>query len=490
MVDGVRERLHRARDRLGRIEYRNLRYFRRRLEETGTLLHVSIVLFVPLLVGALTLLSNRIEDLSFFLFPPLAAGTYSLFHDPGEAESSPARFIAGLTVGAICAWIAIMVALTLVYPDLPPSQLSVDAPGAAFAVFLTGGLTWLFDVEEPAAFAVALLGLLVPPGRQFAFVLSVFLGSSIVAAGFYAWRELVYERRATYLYESTKGDDRVLVPMRGDTAEATAMLGARLAAAHDAGKVVLLDIVDEQWVAETERAMLDEHGRSDLDAAAADDLPVESDDEIDPAIEATADDLEAQARRIETRVGVPCQVIVAVGGPSPGRTVLDAATQSNCDLIAVPYETEHGMLTSFVRGLFAGHVDVLVHRSYEGRTQWRDLMVPVRQASDVAHGMIDFATRLGKGQGRVSVCHCIEEESRRRWADRMLAQLVETFGGHVETRIARGSLPRFLSRTAADYDMVFVGASRDRSAASRLIAPPTFERLQDLETDIAILDRH
>ena len=490
MVDGLRERLYRTRDRLRRIEYRNLRYLRRRLEETSTLLHVSVVLFVPLLVGALTLLSNRIEDLSFFLFPPLAAGTFSLFHDPGEQESSPVRFVAGLTLGAICAWIAITVALGVIYPDLPPGQLSVDAPGAAFTVFLTGGLTWLLDVEEPAAFAVALLGLLVPPGRQFAFVLSVFLGSSIVAVAFYAWRELVYERRATYLYESTQGDDRVLVPMRGDNAEATAMLGARLAAAHDAGKVVLLDVVDEQWVAEAERAMLDEHGRADLDPATADELPLEPDDEVDPAIEATANDLEAQARRIETRVGVPCQVIVAVGESSPARTVLDAATQANCDLITVPYETEHGMLAPFIRGLFDGRVDVLVHRSYEGRTQWRKLMVPVRQASDVAHGMIDFATRLGKGRGRVSVCHCIEDESHRRWADRMLAQLVETFGGNVETRVARGSLHRFLDRNAADYDMVFVGASRDRSAASRLIAPPTFERLQDVETDIAIVDRH
>jgi hypothetical protein len=37
--------------------------------------------------------------------------------------------------------------------------------------------------------------------------------------------------------------------------------------------------------------------------------------------------------------------------------------------------------------------------------------------------------------------------------------------------------------------MVFVGASRDRSAASRLISPPTFERLADIDADAAIVDR-
>lgn len=196
------------------------------------MLHVSIVLVVPVLVGALVSRSNRMSGLSFLLFPPLAAGTFSPFKNPAEAQSSPVGFVGGLTVGAISAWIAIAVALTFVYPDLPPSQLAVDPPWAAFAVFLTGGLTWLLEVAEPAAFAVALLGCLVPPGRQFAFVLSVVASSTLVAVAFYAWRELFYQRRATSIFESTKGDDQVLVPMHGSTAEATAMLGARLAAAH------------------------------------------------------------------------------------------------------------------------------------------------------------------------------------------------------------------------------------------------------------------
>lgn len=37
---------------------------------------------------------------------------------------------------------------------------------------------------------------------------------------------------------------------------------------------------------------------------------------------------------------------------------------------------------------------------------------------------------------------------------------------------------------------MFVGASHDRSTAPRLVAPPTFERLQDVEADVAIVDRN
>jgi hypothetical protein len=31
--------------------------------------------------------------------------------------------------------------------------------------------------------------------------------------------------------------------------------------------------------------------------------------------------------------------------------------------------------------------------------------------------------------------------------------------------------------------------SRDRSAASRFVSPPTFERVDDLDTDVAVVDR-
>jgi nucleotide-binding universal stress UspA family protein len=494
MREALLARIRAAVDRFHRLERRELRHLRRHVEVTGTIVHVSILLFVPFLVGVLVYVTTRVEALSFLLFPPLAAGTYMLFANPESEQASPIRFVGGLTAGAVCAWIAIEIALRFVYPGLPPSALAVDAPGAAFAVFLTGVITWVLDIEEPAAYAMALLGLLVEPGNQAAFVLSVLVGSTIVAVAFYTWRELFYERRATYLYASTRGDDHVLVPMLGETAEATATLGARLAAAHDAGTVVLLDVVDDAEIAAAERRRL-ATADSAIDLAATDGgeaaatAEAAAPPDVPDAVEDAATRLEEQAARIRTRVGVPCEVMVAVEGASRSRTVLDAAADANCDLVTVPYETKHGSLSPFVRELFRGDLDVLVHRSRDGRTAWREVMVPVRGPSDVAHSMIDFGLRLAGKTGRVSVSTCIRSADQRRRADAMLADLVETFEGNVETRVATASIEQFLSRNASEYDLVCIGASRDRSAASRLISPPTFERIRDLDTDVAIVDR-
>jgi hypothetical protein len=457
------DRYDRGVRRLGRSRRRAVRTAHRRLEETRTIVHVSILLFVPLLVALLTYLSNRLDQLSFFVFPPLAAGTYALFADPESEYASPVRFVAGLTAGALCAWIAMQVAVRFVYPTVPPSAIRVDAPGAAFAVFLTGAVTWALDIEEAAAFSMALLGLLVDPARQGSFVVSVFLASTIVAGAFTAWRGFFYEQRARYLYRSTEGDDRVLVPMRGDAPKATAMLGARLAAAHEAGKVVLLDVADEP------------------DATAGD---------VDEAVAATAMDLEALADDIETTLDVPCQVVVAAGEGTDARTVRQTAREAGCDLVATPYETDDdGELTPFVSQLLKSQFDVLVHRSHGGDTEWRRVVVPVRRASDTAHTMIDFALRLTGADGRVSVAHCIDAESERRRADQMLADLVETTDGRIETRVARTPIERFVRRIARANDLVIVGSSGDRSRASRLVSPPTFERIDDIETDVAVVDR-
>ncbi|MEF8775733.1 MAG: HPP family protein [Haloarculaceae archaeon] len=498
----IRDRLDAVRQRIRRIERRELREVRRRIEVTDTLVHLSLLVVLPLLVGAVTYLSNRLENLSFFLFPPLASGAYLLFTNPEHDFANPVRFVVGLTAGAICAWIAIEVALVFVYPDLPPTQLSVDAPGAAFAVFLTGVVTWAFDVEEAAAFSTVLLGLLVDPTKQLAFTVSVFLGSSIVALVFVTWREFFYERRAELLYETTRGDDHVLVPMRGPDVEATAILGAKLAAAHEGGTVVLLDVVDEAWQATAERDLLRDHGSvrlldrgddrraghgSGAAAGAESDGP---DDESVPDGSESVARLEELARQVETQVGVPCQVVVAAGERDRASTVHETAARADCDLVAVPYEERHGSLSPFVRSLFGGQVDVLVHRSHAGRTRWSRAMVPVRSASDVAHGMIDFATRLVGPTGRSSVCSCIATDRQRRRTDDMLEDLVEPFEGKLETRVARAKIGDFLEENAPGYDIVFIGASRDRSAASRLISPPTFERIQDIEVDVAIVDRN
>ncbi len=488
----IRELLRRGR----RFERQELRALRRWLEDTRNLVRLSALLAVTVVVGLVTYLSNRLVGLSFLLYPPLASGAYTLFADPEGRYASPLRFVGGLTAGALCGWLAIATVQT-VDGIVAPGDVSVA--GAALAVLFTGAVTWLAQIEEPAAFSTALLTLFVE-GRVESlhlYVLSVAAGSALVAGAFALWRTSFYERRAEYLYESTMGDDHVLVPMRGATADATAMLGARLAAAHDAGKVVLLDIVEEAWMADAERSLLAEHGTTRLATgsqagtaqdreAATRDRPDEADD---AGISKSVAELERQAQAIETQVGVPCQVIVATGGTSPASTVRQSATQANCDLIAVPYESRHGSVTPFIQGLFRGNVDVLVHRSVDGRTDWRRVMVPVRKPGDVAHSMIDFALRLARQTGRVSVAHCIDSEDRRRAADAMLENLVETFEGPLETRVSGASIETFLAGNAPGYDLVIIGASQDRSMASRLIAPPTFERLEHLECDVAIVDR-
>ena len=121
--------------------------------------------------------------------------------------------------------------------------------------------------------------------------------------------------------------------------------------------------------------------------------------------------------------------------------------------------------------------------------RWRRVMVPVRRPGDVAHAMLDFAGRLAGPAGRVAVCHCIDSERRRRDAEEMLANLAETFERAFETRVASAPIEEFLSENVGSYDLTIVGSSTDRSAASRVIAPPTFRRLHDLDGDVAIVHR-
>ena len=485
-------------DRFRRYERRELRELRRWLAETSNLVHLSILLIVPLVIGAVTALANVVGSLSFLLYPPLASWAYTLFANPEGKYASPVRFVGGLTVGAVCGWLAVTAASTLLYTPQPGE---IHALGAALSVFLTGAATWVLDLEEPAAFSTALLTLFVYAQidtPEF-YVVSIAVSSGIVAVAFEGWRRLVYQQRARYLYESTRGDDHVLVPMRGETAAETAMLGARLAAAHRAGKVVLLDIVDDERVARAERSLLRDHGETRLVGieTAGERLDGEGRDPLDSmdgseAVSGAVSTLEQQANRIETQVGVPCEVVVAVDGGATARTVVQTAHEANCDLIATPYETTHGTVTQFIRDLFGGDIDVVAHRSTNGRTRWQRILVPVRGPGGVATSMVDFATRLAGQTGQVSVGTCISTPRERRRAEEQLADLVETFDGTIETRVAQTSIEQFLTDHGHEYDLVLLGASRDRSAASRFISPPTFERIDSdtIDADVGIVDRN
>jgi hypothetical protein len=483
MFDEFVRQLRAILTRLRRAERREWREFRRWAETTDRLVHLSVLVFVPLLIGLVTLLANAVPALTFLLFPPLASGSYTLFVDPRGKYADPVQFVAGLTIGAACGLGALWVSTALL--TTPTGRFQVAAGAAVLATLATGLITWPFDIEEPSAYSTALLALLVQPAQRLTFLGSIFLASSIVAVVFVVWRNRFYDRRATVLYESTTGDDHVLVPMRGEHAHATAMLGARLAAAHEAGKLVLLDIVEDTAAAETERAMLN----GGVEAGTVETSGVDRSDEVGDTIRQRVERLESRAATVETRVGVPCQVVVATGEESAAATTLQAAESTNCDLVVAPYESEHGALTSFLRELFRGRTDVLVHRSRNGRTRWRQVLVPVRRASDVAHHMVDFAVRLAGASGRVAVATCIGDGGDRRRAESVLADLVEPFAGGIETRVSGADILSFLDRTSEAYDLVIIGASQDRSAASRFITPPTFERLDDIETDVAIVDR-
>lgn len=488
MLEGVRARIHALARRLRRLERRELDAFLRWIEHTGNLLHISVLVFVPLLIATVTWLANVTAVISFLLFPPLAAGTYTLFSDPEGKYATPWKFVGGMTVGACCGWLAL--ALTTA---IGLNGGGISASGAALSVLFTGACTWALDLEEPGAFSTALL-VLVTGNAQFAYVLGIVVSSSFVAVSFVVWRARFYEQRARYLYGTTGGDDHVLVPMEnGD--ETVARFAASIASAHEAGKVVLFDVVDE---AAAERGAGEQTADDEGDRSAAS-LETGTGAEADGGATATAaeraasdvgNSLESFAADLEAAYGIPCEVVVAADGGLSAGIVLETARRQNCDLIVTPYaEDDRGALSSFIRGLFDSEIDVIAFRSNEGRRRWQHSLVAARGAGDTARAMLDFAIRVTETGRTISVCTCIDNESQRRTAESTLADLVDAFSGRFETHVANAAVQTYLSRIAPRYDVLFVGSSTDRSAASRFVSPPTFRKLRDLESDVAIVHR-
>jgi hypothetical protein len=499
LLDAALDRLVAARSRIRRIERRELGEFRRWIQDTSNLLHLSIVLFVPVVIGFVTYVSNQVQTLSFLLFPPLASGTFTLFRDPEGEYANPVRFVASLSVGALCGLVA-YTATVWAYGSVAPGVVYPES--AALAIFLTGLVTWAADVEAPSAFATALLALVTGDVDPATYLVSIVLASSLVAGAFVVWREQFYERRAKYLYETVRGDDHVLVPMRGDTDDRTALFGARLAAAHEAGKVVLCDVVDETTGRESGQAdaadtaeAAGDAGRDDETSAAGgvevDDTTSAAggtdDETLSPATAERVDRLEGLAGTIRTRVGVPCEVVVVAGDPV--QATLQAARNANCDLIVTPYEADRGALSTFVRGIFRSELDAVAFRSSSDRRRWSRVLVLVARPGDTAHAMIDFATRLTYGRGMVSVTTCVGSDVERRRAENRLDHLVETVEGNVETRVARSSVDDFIAANAGHYDLLVLGSSGERSPASRFVSPPMFQRLEGLDCDVAVFDR-
>lgn len=492
---------------LRRIEHRELAEFRRWLEDTDNLLHLTVVVAVPLLLAVVTAISNQVQALPYLLFPPLASGTYTLFANPESEYASPRRFVGGLTAGALCGDLAFQLVAAISEPT--GATFGVQPEAAAFAVFLTGLVTWALDLEEASAFSSALLVLVIDPGTgatsvllypgvtvavspRTAYVGSVLLSTTLVAVVFLLWRERFYERRAEYLYGTTDGDDHVLVPMSGPDAERTALFGARLAAAHEAGKVVLLRVLtdaDVDGAVHPADIATDGGDQSATSGAGKDGASPEEgyDAAEEDAVAEAARTLESAAARIRTRTGVPCESVVVSGEPGPA--TVDAAERTNCDLVVVPHDPDRGVLAEPTRTVFRSSLDAVAFGSTLDVTRWRRVLVAVSRPGDSAHAMVDFATRLAGRAGTVSAFTCIDREVERRPAENRLANVVETVDEPVETRVARDDVESFVEANADSYDLVVLGSSGDRSAASRLVSPPTFRRLRAVDADVAIVDR-
>ncbi|MFB6132234.1 MAG: HPP family protein [Halanaeroarchaeum sp.] len=477
-----RSRIGNAIDVGRRYVRRKLVAGRRWLGQTSHVERVSVLVVAPLLIGLVTMLSNAVGSVSFLLFPPLASGTYTLFTDPEGRYSSPVKFVGGMTLGAFSGWIALVVSARIIY-HVPVGPMEIHPGGAAFGIALTAVLTWLLDLEEPTAFSTALL-VLTTGTSHLAYLVGIMVSSSIVAAVFVAWRSAFFEKRATYLYETTHSDDRVLVPMRTDAAERTAYFGASLAAAHEASKVVLFGMVSD---AELEAA------ESEREAGTAPTVGKYVEQSASPAERRAADvlvrRLEGLATRIQTTVDVPTDVVVGREREEMGRSILDAARDADCDVVVAPYERQDSEPADYLLDLFTARFDVIAFDSNREEPTWERVLVMVRRTGDVANAMVEYGQRLVGETGTLSVCSLIENERERRSAERKLADLVDVLDAQTETRVSQSSFETFLERNDTQYDLIVMGASTDRSTPSRIVRRPAFERVTDLETDVAIVHR-
>ena len=459
------------------LRYHVLGSVRRRLTSTDRLLHLMTVFVVPVLLGSLTWLSNAVGVLPFVIYPPLASGTYTLFADPDGQYSEPKRFVGGMTLGALSGWAALTVLSALWY-SVPPGQMEVHAGATALAVGTTALVTWGLDLEEPTAFSAALLALLAGP--EISYVLAIGLSSAVVAGIFAVWRDRVYEHRDQFLFHSATADDRVLVPIRGLPGDAdVALFGAFLAAAHGAGRVILYRAT------QTELPEPSLEPTPDGESEGAREPAVET---LGPATETTSIGTLARIQTaIEETVDVPVEVAITDADPEDPGATIDAAHALECDLVVAGHPEGLSEPSPYLAGLFGSDLDAIALQTTGQRSSWSRVLVLVRGPGRTARAMLDFAIRLAATPERVSVAHTIETTERRREAESMLAELVESVDADVETRVAQGPVGAFLDRNGAYYDVVFVGSSTDRSVASRILSPPTFTDLGTVEADLALV---
>lgn len=443
------------------------------------MLHLVVILIVPVLLAFVTWLANVTPIITFLVYPPLASGTYTLFADPEGRYASPKRFAGGMTLGALCGWAALTLS-----PQLLVGSTAVSQAGAtALSIFLTGLCTWALDLEVPTAFSTALL-VLVTDSETVAFVGGIIVSSVLIAGIFYLWYHLFYEHRAEYLFQTVKGDDHVLVPIRHDGDDETALFAAYLAAAHDAGKLVLFDAISEEEQGEPPVA----DGRLRKRQRTFDTTP--ESDQPDGVPQDVIDRLTEIEEYVESTMELPCEMVVARGQRDDPQVAIRTARQVNCDLLVSSYGQSTGdvlELSPYVDGLLAGPIDSIGFSSAQRQTSWSRIIVMVRSRGELANAMLDFAQRLAPRPRTITVCTCIADKNERTSADNMLDDLVSSFDAKFETRLSYSTVPQYLADTSQRYDLAMIGASTDRSKASRIVTPPTVEQLDTVDCDLAIV---
>lgn len=399
------------------------------LADSSRLVHLSVLVVLPLVIF-LVIEAGELSRISYFVFPPLASATFTIFFDPEGVYSTPQRMVGGLTLGAAVGWLAF-------------SALGYSPAGAAAAVLATSVVTWPLDLEHPSAYSTALLGVVLQ-ADSLLYVAAVFVSTAGVALVFVLWRDRIYEERARFLYDAVRDEDRVLVPA-GD--EEVVRAAARIAGAHDDGRVVLLGFGGERA----------DHAGLEEEIAAE---------------------------------GIRTEVAVAAEDADRAAAVREAAERHGCTLLVLPYG---------FRGreeLLAGDLDAVALR-LEGAAEPRSAFVPVKGSGKLSRLMVEMASRLVDA-GDVSVATIIHGERARRAAEKRLFNLVSAFeetaasrSDVLDTRILdagdrdTGSV---IAETAGQYDITVLGASTDRSRLSRLIdAPTAAEVVDDIDGPVAVV---
>lgn len=380
---------------------RSLRGLRRWLSDTSNLTHFSVLVFAPFLVIVLIEL-GVLSHISYLLFPPLAAATFTLFFEPEDIYSELHRVTVGLWIGAFVGWLMF-------------ELIGFGGVSAGLAIFFTGIVTWLTGTEHPSAFSTSILAVVLRTD-SFVYVVAVIVSTSFVAAVFYLWKTRFFERRSSILYESTWSDDRILVPV--DT-EAGPELGlpARIAGAHENGQLVLVQSVED-------------------------------------ASEEAADRLEELAAGIREEHDLRVEVAVVQSDRPLHADLLEVVDRYDCDSVFLSWQRRQDI---DLQPLFDHRVDVMLLCADGPVERVHDVLVPVPEDRRLSHVLVDIGLRVT--EGTVCISAMIGSEDDRRPTEQRVLDIIDGFDGSFETRVANtgGSVVDLICRESTEYDLVVMG---------------------------------